>query len=81
MEAIINRVLKQQNLWLLEQVSERHGKDLDDLKRKYWTPSFYTIDVTGKHLKARVDTIEKKATRVDDGGGGNGGRCQGRPQS
>jgi len=45
MKAIVRNIIKEQNRELLRSISDKYGLKQEDLERKYWTPSFYSIDV------------------------------------
>lgn len=43
MDVVLRSVLKAQNHALLVSVAERCQLDTEDLLRKYWTPTFYSV--------------------------------------
>lgn len=63
MEDILRNILKAQNLSLLKQISQQHNKDLEELKVKYWTPSFFSPGVDKIHVYPIEEIMPKVRAR------------------
>ena len=66
MEEILRTILKTQNLEVLKRIAHDHHKPLQELKEKYWTPSFYSPSLNTDHvyeIEERIATKQRVTVR------------------
>lgn len=44
-QSLVKNILKAQNAKLLEDIGKRYNFDVNELKTKYLTPTFFSVDI------------------------------------
>lgn len=65
METVLKNIIKKQNLELITNISKEFNLNEEEMKQKYWTPSFYLATVNPKSVyNIEYKNNEKKIIRL-----------------